>query len=125
MPDPQEEQQEEQRRKALQEREADRRRRDPYYTPQKQSFEVVCIKNGVSDGEAKLADFKRIPVEAESTYAAMNDPEVVKQAEGYRTLYPALPGVLTDVEILARQNELNMADGRGGNPYLDGPSPRR
>jgi hypothetical protein len=99
-------------------------RKDPLYSPREQTFEVVCLKKDVSDGAALPEHFKRITVRADSPYKAQMDPEVAKQSEGYRVLYAALPGVLTDMEILARQRQINAATA-DTRKYLDGDPPRR
>lgn len=76
------------------------------YPINKEAFEVVLLKDGVSESSALPPDFKRIPVEASSPHAALIDDSVSKE-KGWRPLFATKPGVVTDPEMLARQRELN------------------
>ena len=103
--------------------EAERRKNDPYYTPQQQTFEVVCLKKDVSDGAALPEDFKRVTIKATSPYGAMNTPEVGEvEKTGYRALFAANPGMLTDPEILAQQRAISK---RNQPKSTDGEPPAR
>lgn len=81
----------------------------PHQTPhnyphRQEDFEVVLIKEGVSDLDAKPDDFKRVPVSASSPLQAEMDDKC--KVKGYRTMFTAKPGVLTDPEIQARRRAL-------------------
>jgi hypothetical protein len=69
-------------------------------------FDIVMLKEGVSEFEAKTTDFKRVPVEARDPLQAQMSEAVAKE-KGYRVLFAAKPGVLTDPEIMARRRELD------------------
>ncbi len=76
---------------------------DPQYEkPRLEHFEVVLIKQSASDLTAKPEDFKRVPVKAADTIAALNDPAVEKELGEYRRLWATTPGVLTGPEMEAR-----------------------
>lgn len=78
----------------------------------KQRFEVVLLKKGVAETGATPEDFKRIPVEAEGTAAAMFSDEVDKacgEAPGWQRLFAAMPGAMTPVEVQARARVHNTA----------------
>jgi hypothetical protein len=73
-------------------------------------FEVVMLKLGVSEVAAKPEDFRRVPIEATDPLQAMQSDAVAK-TEGYRPLFAARPGVLTDPEVHARRRAFEA----GGN----------
>jgi hypothetical protein len=78
---------------------ADQGTADEYVVPQ-QAFDVVCLKDGVSELMAKPEDFKRVPIDAESPYHALMNAPV---EQGFRPMWAINPGVLSDAEIHARR----------------------
>lgn len=75
------------------------------YPKHSEDFEVVLLKHGVSELDAKPEDFKRIPVTAESTLAAQMHPDLAKEKD-YRPLFVSKPGVPTDAEVHAQRRVL-------------------
>jgi hypothetical protein len=92
------------------------------YQVQQQDFEVVLIRKDKHEASALPDDFKRVPVTAESTYMAMHDAAVEAEKE-HRPLFAALPGALTEIEILARQRALSIE--QDGDPRTTGPAAER
>lgn len=74
------------------------------YPKHLEDFEVVLIKDGVSDLSAKPDDFARVAVQAENPIAAQMRDEAKKK--GFRVLFAAKPGVMTDPEIQARRRAM-------------------
>lgn len=73
-----------------------------------EDFEVVLLKNGVSELEAKMEDIKRVPVTTDSSLAAqMHDS--VQNEKDYHPVFVSKPGVPTDLETHARRRELEGA----------------
>lgn len=77
----------------------------PESLSQTRLFEVVMIREGVSDLTATTEDLKRIPVEAADPIGAVMSPEVAG-AKGWRPMFAAPPGVPTEPEIMARRRAL-------------------
>ena len=73
-----------------------------------QLFEVVMLKNGVSDLTAAVEDFKRVKVTATSPMEAMLSKEVAAE-KGHRALFAAPQGVMTEPEIMARRRAMEGA----------------
>ena len=78
------------------------------YPEHKEDFEVVMLKDGVSELDAKPEDIKRVHVNAVSSLAAQMHDDVQK-FEGHKAVFVAKPGVPTDLETHARRRELEGA----------------
>lgn len=76
------------------------------YPVHKEQFEVVMLRNSVSDAHALPGDFKRIEVTATDPLAAQMS-DLVRAETGYTVLFAAKPGVMTDPEIHARRREMD------------------
>ena len=73
------------------------------YPVSTEPFDVVMIKNGVSEFTALPDDFRRVPVVAQDPMKAQMDPGVLAaEAEGYRCMLASRPGIQTQAEVLAR-----------------------
>lgn len=70
-------------------------------------FEVVMLKEGVSEHECKATDLKRVPVSARDPLQALLHKDAT--VKGYRALMAAKPGVPIEIEIMARRRELDSA----------------
>lgn len=71
-------------------------------------FEIVMLKEGVVEHEAKTTDLKRVQVSARDPLQALLHKDAT--VKGYRALMAAKPGVPIEIEIMARRREL---DGSG------------
>lgn len=82
------------------------------YPQYPQHFEVVMMRNGVSEGAATQDDFKRVLVTARDPLAALMTDEVkaVADADGFRAVIAVPPGTPTGPETMARRRALD-ADG--------------
>ena len=66
-------------------------------------FEVVMLKQGVSEFTATPDDFRRVPVVAADPIKAQQDPDVLAaEQEGYTVMLASRPGIQTQAEVLAR-----------------------
>jgi hypothetical protein len=73
------------------------------YPVSTESFEVVLLKQGVSEFTATPDDFRRVSVRATDPIMAQHDPEVIAaEQEGYICLLASRPGIQTQAEVLAR-----------------------
>lgn len=79
---------------------------DMNYPVHVEQFEVVLLKDSVSDLSAKPDDFKRVSVEASSPIAAQISDKA--KVQGYRAIFATKPGVLTDPEVMARRREADV-----------------
>jgi hypothetical protein len=70
-----------------------------------QQFEVVMIRDGVSELTATSDDLKRIAVQAVDPISAVTSKEVAA-VKGWRPMFAAPPGVPTEPEIMARRRAL-------------------
>lgn len=75
------------------------------YPQHTEDFEVVMLKNGVSELEAKPEDIKRVPVTANNTLAAQMDESVQNEKE-HHAVFVSKPGVPTDLETHAQRRAL-------------------
>ena len=71
-----------------------------------EQFEVVLLKDGVSDLSAKPEDFKRVLVEASSPIAAQISDK--GKVEGFRSIFATKPGVMTEPEVMARRRQVDV-----------------
>lgn len=71
-----------------------------------EDFEIVLLKDGVNPLSAKTTDFKRIKVTAPDPLSAQMSDAVMAE-KGYKALFAAKPGVMTDPELQARHRELD------------------
>ena len=73
------------------------------YPVSTEPFEVVLLKQGVSEFTATPDDFRRVPVWATDPINAQQDPDVLAaEKEGYICLLASRPGIQTQAEVLAR-----------------------
>jgi len=70
-------------------------------------FEVVLLKEGVSEHDAKTTDFKRVAVSARDPLQALMHKDA--EVKGYRKLMAAKPGIPIEAEVMARRRELDAA----------------
>lgn len=74
----------------------------------KEAFDVVVLRNGKSEFDARWEDFRRVTIHAESTLAASGDPQVAqlsKEFGGY--VHAVVPmNHLTPAEMMARRREV-------------------
>jgi putative sterol carrier protein len=71
-----------------------------------EDFDVVLLKDGVSDLTASPSDFKRVLVtgQADPIAALMSDTAQVK---GFRPLFALPPGVMSSAEIMANRRVMD------------------
>lgn len=77
------------------------------YPEHKEDFDVVMMKDGVSELTAKPEDFKRVSVTAKDPIDAQTSETVQKEMKGYRVLFAVPPGVMSDPEIHARRRTMD------------------
>lgn len=75
------------------------------YPEHSEMFEVVLLKNGVSDLVALPGDFKRVQVQASAPFHALTHDDVAA-VQGFHPLFATAPGVASQPEIMARRREL-------------------
>lgn len=78
-----------------------------------ENFEVIMRKRAVSPGAATPDDYKRVPVRAPSTIAAVMHQSVQAHVD-YVALQAVPPGQNIQEEVLARQRQI-----LGDQPPLD------
>lgn len=79
------------------------------YPQYKEHFEVVLMRNGVTEDEATQDDFKRVAVVAKDPVSAClsDEVEAIAKADGMRAIMATKPGVPTGPEIMARRRALD------------------
>lgn len=81
---------------------------DPNYEkPRTEAFDIVLIRRSVTEQTATPEDFKRVPVTAPDTLAALQDPALEPLAAEWRTLWAVPAGHQTDPERQAQARAYN------------------
>ena len=71
----------------------------------KEAFEVVMLRDGVSQMLAEEKDLRRVSVEASDTLQAQMHDDVRKE-KGWHPIGVAKPGILIESEVMARRRAL-------------------